>query len=1193
MYLKKIEAQGFKSFANKTVLEFTPGIIGIVGPNGSGKSNVADAVRWVLGEQSAKTLRGSNMQDVIFAGTENRRPQGYAYVTLVLDNTDHSLSPDFEDVVVTRRVYRSGESEYLLNGSTCRLRDILELFYDTGVGKEGYSIIGQGQIDKILSSKPEDRRELFDEAAGIVKFKKRKSIAVKKLEKEQQDLLRVSDIVSELEHRIGPLRRQAETAKEYLKLREELKQYEIGVYFRESEEIAKREASVEEKTAAVRGDFEESTETAERSRTEYETTLQKRERLDRVIDEHREKANSAGLEKENAEGRISLLNEQIRSLKANEGMLQERLAGIEKDRQERAAEKDALFREKGELDRKIDETDDRIGEAEEDLADREDALRELEQLLDEKQNALLAEVGSRADLAAGREGIAAQLEQARERTEAIRTILSDHSSLSSVREEELDALRNDYEVVCADLRGKEAEEARQQEKNTAAKRELEQLEKELAETVREYHIEQSRLTALVNIAERYDGYGESIKRVMGEKKNAPKICGVVADLIQAEPKYETAIETALGGRIQNVVTEDEETAKRLVAFLKKNRFGRVTFLPIDAVRGGEKPARPEALREPGIIDVASRLVRCEAKYENVVSFLLGRVLVADTVEHALAAARKYNYRLHIVTLEGEYLAPGGAITGGAFKNSSNLLNRRREIEALETAVQKLRQKGETLQDRLAARKKDAAEGGTRLEALQASLQELKIREATLALNVQQAEAEKERVLQDRRDKEAEQSGLYLLIQELSGRLDRTGEKLTGSEEREAAVREESDALLAQIETARAGLHEKQEALTADRLEFSRLSERSGFLLENLRRLSAEIARLDGEKEELLGGSDPEGLRVAEKIEEIVALEKRTGELAGILETQNAALEKETAERDELAAREKYLLSAREDSSARAAALDKELLRLQNQAEKLKSQRESAVAHLWDEYGMTASEAEAQRYEGTESLTAIRRAIAEHKNAIKALGSVNVNAIEEEKEIGERYDFMSGQLADLTAARDSLLGIITELDDGMKRQFDEKFAEIRSEFDRVFRELFGGGKGTLELLRDEDDELESGIAIIAQPPGKKLQNMMQLSGGEKALTAIALIFAIQNLKPSPFCLVDEIEAALDEPNVDRFAAYLKKLKQNTQIIAITHRRGTMEAADRLYGITMQEKGVSTLISVDLTDTELTGENQQDG
>ena len=690
MYLKNIEVQGFKSFAQKINFEFHNGITGIVGPNGSGKSNVGDAVRWVLGEQSAKSLRGGNMQDVIFSGTETRKPLSYASVAITLDNSDHKLPVEFNEVTVTRRLYRSGESEYLINGSNCRLKDINEMFYDTGIGKEGYSIIGQGQIDRILSGKPEERRELFDEAAGIVKFKRRKNTTVKKLEEERQNLVRVTDILSELTRQLGPLEKQSETAKIYLAKREALKELDVNMFLLEYSSTAESLKELGEKHRLAQENLEDTQKEYEQTRVEYDRLEQELEELNTRMDALRMESQEQALHKQQLEGQINVLNEQILAGVQNEDHYRSRLKTIEEELAAREASRKELEEEKSDLYSQLKEVRSRLKDEEEKLNTAQENIRTCTQAVEEGKNEIIEILNSRANTKGKAQRFDAMMEQADIRkAEISQRILR----LKSEEEEQQTILRKaqeQYDSITESIRSANEECDRLNQEVGNIQEKLKEQTVELEKQQTSYHREASRLESLRNLTERYDGYGNSIRRVMEQKERVPGIQGVVADLIQVNKDYEVAIETALGGSIQNIVTDNEQTAKTLIEFLKKNRYGRATFLPMSSISPRGEFSPREALKEPGVIGVASELVTTAPQYQQIARFLLGRVLVVDHIDHAIAIGRKYRHSLRMVTIEGESLSPGGSMTGGAFKNNSNLLGRRREIEELEKGVAKLK-----------------------------------------------------------------------------------------------------------------------------------------------------------------------------------------------------------------------------------------------------------------------------------------------------------------------------------------------------------------------------------------------------------------------------------------------------------------------------------------------------------------------
>ena len=1192
MYLKSIEIQGFKSFAHKTLLNFNDGVTGIVGPNGSGKSNISDAVRWVLGEQKVKQLRGAAMQDVIFAGTELRKAQGFASVAITLDNSDKMLPVDYTEVTVTRKLFRSGESDYQINGQSVRLKDVQELFFDTGIGREGYSIIGQGQIDAIINGRPRDRRGLFDEAAGIVKFKKRKATAVKRLESEHESLLRVTDIINELEKRLHPLERQAESAKNYLKLRDEQKSLELNLFIRQTESILDSLEKSKNNLNIVKASL---SETEEENNKLKESGSELGEQLDAInneLEELKDSVSKAELLKENLNGQIKVSEAEIKSDKDSMTGFEERAKALTAELNEALENAGKYLATTDELKASL-ELMDRGTEGEElkaelaDIAGLKSALNSYRQKLSElgidadaadrkatsgAKDETAGTVGESSDTvgetsgasstahdasgnvsdadaagdgnAAGSENPAAHggkdgsnIGNGDNNAGTADTINSDADESGSTADtsdgdaddEELtftlpswmQAIKNKRDEL-SDIREKEERTTDWLNKATdeynLLTAELKRLESLLNNAQSKYASVNARLESIRNLAERYEGYGESIRAVMREKQKIGGIKGVVADLISTKKEYETAIEIALGGRIQNIVTEDERSAKNSIEFLKRTRQGRATFLPLDSLRYKTQQELKNAIHEQGAIGIASELVDTAHEYEALSEYLLGNILVADNIDNAISIAGKYKHQLRIVTLDGELLSPGGALSGGAYKNSSKLMGRVREISELEQSVESAKREILGIRDKISAQDKQ--------------------------------------------------------INEKSGEIDRLSEELK------------------EIAKER---NEISFGITSDiRLRFSELKQRLGFVGENIERIASQIVRQRDETANIRIERDNclKRIRAAEQY-----IEERRDDIAHIeSEVEHAAqrVEELSQTKEELASRQSGFAAKKEEYAASILELQKDVIRLENQVDKEQQKLDAETEYIWNEYELSLTGAKEFYDEAMGSVTEIKQALGAVRSKIKSLGPVNVQAIEEYKEVSERYGFMKQQYDDLVASEASIRGIIDELDAGMKKQFDEQFAAIKAQFRSVFRELFGGGEADLDLVYDTEnedgegktDELEAGISIVVQPPGKKLQNIMQLSGGEKALTAIALLFAIQNLKPSPFCLLDEIEAALDDSNVSRFANYLHKLTAHTQFIVITHRRGTMEAADRLYGVTMQEKGITKLVSVDLISDQLT-------
>ena len=1184
MYLKSIEVQGFKSFANKIRFEFHNGITGIVGPNGSGKSNVADAVRWVLGEQRIKQLRGGSMQDVIFSGTALRKPLGFASVAITLDNSDRSLSVDSDEVTVARKIYRSGESEYILNGNICRLKDVNELFYDTGIGKEGYSIIGQGQIERIVSGKPEERRELFDEAAGIVKFKKRKAVAVKRLEDEKQNLVRVNDILSELEKQVGPLEKQSEKAREYLRKKEELKRLDVNNFLLESSGKEKSLEEVSEKLGVAKNELQGLRDGYEKAKTEYDEVNTALEETENKLEEARQALSDTGAVRTRLEGQINLLKEQIRSSEENIELFTQRLTSIADSVAEKQKEKEGLSTGKEDADGEVEAVQSRRDEQKAKLTAIQDQIEALNAEMEADKAAIIDLLNERANLRSQKERYDTMLEQSQLRKAELNSRFLQAKTSEEEQQGIIASLQDEFEAVNKKMEELNFSQKKKEERTAQIHDELAALDQKLQQERVNYHQDKTKLESISNLTERYEGYGNAIRRIMEKKEEDPGVIGVVADIIKVEKKYETAIETALGGNIQNIVTEDEDCAKRMIGFLKENRLGRATFLPLTSIENPQEFKTPEVLDEKGVVGMADGIVSTDPRFVNVARSMLGRIVVVDTMDNALKIARKYNYGIRMVTIEGELLVPGGAISGGAFKNNSNLLGRRREMDELEKKVKDALAKIDKYVNEIEAVKKERNKLRVEIEDVKYEIQQQFIRMNTANLNLQKAQEKIDETTKGVDDLNTEQSQIEQQVKDIKENQKQLDDDLKNSVvlEKEATVRIE------ERQTKLDGLRDEESAqaitVTECEVELEKALQKHDFEQQNMDRIENELKRLETERksaEESIA-SNKEG--IVQKEGDIKQIEETIAASYTSEENDQQKLKELQGEKESLEEKRKSFFENSESINKSIVDFEKEVMRLEGQQNKLREDMQSLTSYMWNEYSLTLEEAGSMKDETLTDLVFIRRSIAEVKDGIKRLGDVNVNAIEDYKQVSERYEFLKGQHDDLIEAEKELTGIIEELDEAMRKQFSEKFQDIRTEFDKVFKELFGGGTGNLSLIEGEDI-LEAGIEINAQPPGKALKNMMQLSGGEKSLAAIALLFAIQNLKPSPFCLLDEIEAALDESNVGRYANYLHKLTEHTQFIVITHRRGTMEKADRLYGITMQEKGVSTLVSVNLIDDKL--------
>lgn len=1181
MYLKRLELQGFKSFPEKVKLEFNPGVTAVVGPNGSGKSNVSDAVRWVLGEQRVKSLRGDKMEDVIFAGTESRKPLGFAEVSIIIDNEDGRLPVEYTEVQVTRRVYRSGESEYRINGTSCRLKDIQELFMDTGVGREGYSIIGQGRIDEILSAKGDERRRIFEEAAGIVKYKTRKNEAAAKLEKEQQNLVRVNDIIRELEGQLAPLEEQSEKAKEYLRLKERLKQAETAAFCREAERADIQLQKLAEDEENARQEMAEDLEKSARAKETAAALREKTEQLETALQEKTERISEIRQEIEKKEGEIRLREEQRQNDAANATRLQEEIALKEKKQDENKAEQELCQSRMTALRLKMEQHQNELTALEEEFASLSSTLTQEETQAESFKDEIFehiristeakGEISKREAMRGQFEARNEQLQMEKNYTESRLEQFRVHLLALEQKENER---KNSIRFLEQELTALEQDRTHALEQKRRAENSLSGQETKMYET-------RSRLSILLEMEREQEGFYGSVKSLLKLTDREQRgICGAVGQLLKVEEAYETAIEAALGGALQNIVTRTEEDARDAIQYLKANRLGRATFLPVSAIRGRGLEGRPPVLEEAGVIGAASDLVSCEETYRQIALNLLGRILVVDGLDRAVALAKKYRHQYKLVTLEGDILNPGGAMTGGsAQKKTSHILGRGREIRNLREQLQNAETQAGQLREKLLLADED-------LQEIEQETMDKKMELQAVLVTQGGADGEREKAEADR--KEAEEKLSLLLLEERQ-----LAEQLEGAEQEIQAFREkveaseqsmaEANEQLTAFQSSLSGEKEKRDTLaekiTQKKITLSNAGQQLYSMEETLLRLKEETERLAQEREAALEQAaqyDESGGKRAEQQEDLKKESETLARENEQLQTECGAL---AAEKDNVSAEKERAEEEAVEWKETAGRLENEIFRIVTRREKLEEEKQRIAAEMWEEYEMTLRMA--QEYAAAQPENEDDRPVREWKAMIRELGSVNVGAIEQYREVRERFTFLSAQRGDILAAEEKLSQIIEELLGLMEKQFREQFALISENFGKVFREMFGGGKAYLRLM-DTANVLESPIEIVAQPPGKNLQNMQLLSGGERALTAIAILFSILLLKPSPFCILDEIEAALDDANVSRYAQYLKRFSKDTQFIVITHRKGTMEYADVMYGVTMQEKGISKLISVDFTE-----------
>lgn len=1185
MYLKRLELQGFKSFADKTILEFKPGITAVIGPNGSGKSNISDSIRWVLGEQSMKSLRGAKSEDIIFAGTQNRKSLGFAEASIVIDNTDGELPVEYAEVIVTRKIYRSGETGYFINKTPCRLKDILELFMDTGIGKDGYSIIGQGKIDEILSNKSEDRRHIFEEAAGIVKYRARKSESEKKLEQTKLNLLRINDILSEIETGLDPLRIQSEKAKRFLELHESLKDIEVGLFIHNIETYKEKLEQVVEDLKILenqKSDEEEKLNNIQNKKG----TLKKQ--IDELIEEI-EKCQNIGFESTNQiekiNSEIGISNEKILHNKENNERLlseiedsKQKIKDLQEEKDTKKQKKDSLFSNKEKFEKELEEKEAELSKLTKGLSTKELEIEAKKQVI-EKNTDLKYEKNIEIS------SLDANFENIEKRQKSIKTEIQETVS-------ELDRTRTQKQDMSKEFQKIESEKnsaTKELEENSNRKEKIENKIKEFNEQIDkmsyELRMKDSRQKFLIETEKEKEGYAKAVKLLLTDcDKNADLnkgVHGIIANLISVDKKYETAIEMTLGGMLQNIVTDNEEVAKKLVNHLRANNMGRASFLPITSIKGSKIDKIKGKF--PGVIGVAADLVKFDKKYTQIVYNLLGRTVIVDNMDTGIALAKENKYGFRIVTIQGDIINASGAITGGSVAQKTvNILGRGREIENLAKEI-------EVLQNKISETKRSKQDYEESISEFVEDSKELD--EKIQQINIVYA-TEKQKMLS---------------VEEQILRLENTLSKLRNENEKienqKADIKNQKQNIQNSVEDLEKEINElsiviKEFAeansenqkyiddlnfdITNLKISVSSFDESGSSIDEIIERIDKDIENYNNAitvKNDQIEDLKREDIELKEKIE---SLKNQIIEIKNSVSTSTEKIEQLKLDRvnknEELNKIEKDIT----DQFNLLEDLKGNFVKIDVKKTKLEQDIDLVVNNLWEEYELTPNNA--TDHKKVENVQTTQKEVNDIRSEIKDLGSINVDSIEEYKKTKERYDFMCEQRLDLENTISKLRKMISEITDTMKKQFVEKFKLINKNFNEVFVELFGGGKAEL-ILEDEDNVLECGIDIKAQPTGKKLQNMMLLSGGEKAFTAIALLFAILKINPAPFCILDEIEAALDDVNVYRYAEYLKKFCSDTQFLVITHRKGTMEAADTVYGVTMEENGISKLLSMKLAQSKV--------
>ena len=1182
MYLKRLELQGFKSFADKTALEFMPGITTVIGPNGSGKSNISDSIRWVLGEQSVKSLRGSKSEDIIFAGTQNRKSLGFAEASIVIDNTDGKLPIEFSEVTVTRRIYRSGESGYYINKTPCRLKDVLELFMDTGIGKDGYSIIGQGKIDEILSNKSEDRRAIFEEAAGIVKYRVRKNDSEKKLEQTKVNLLRINDILAEIEANIDPLKKQSEKAKKFLDLREELKGIEIGLFLFNID-------NYKEKITEITKDIEIYINQNNNEEAKMQDRQNLKEKLKLSIDEITlkiEETQNLGFEisqkQEKINSDINIAKERIANNNENyDRYLKEidditlRVTELEEEKKQRLEKKTNLFSNREKFAKELEEKERELEKISAKLSSEEKVIEEKKKKVEQNTDLKY----EKATLINTQE---VNYENLEKREKTVKSEISNTiSELDQKRLEKDEISKTFYEIESKrNEAAKKLEEINKRKEKSLAK--LKEYEDKINLLSTDMRVKDSKLKFLSDMEKEKEGYIRSVKSLLldCEKDSDLKkgMHGVLANIISVPKEYETAIEMTLGQTLQNIVTDTEEDAKRLIEHLRKNNLGRASFLPIASVKG-KKVDRLIKNNLSGVIGIASELVKVDKKYEEIILNLLGRTVIVDTMETAIILARQNSYSFRIVTLKGDIINPSGAISGGstAVKNN-NIIGRTAQIKELEKDIKSLSKKIEDLETQKQEYEKSQEDVLEEVMGLEHIMQDTEIVYAT----------EKQKVIAIEENIKRLEIKLANLRNELDQIDKNKNESITTKENLEKEI-EELEKTTEELNLGIKAFTDKNKDnqkyiddlnfdITNLKISVSSFDESSTSIDELVERINQDIEnnKVSIENKKTLRTNILEDNKQLEG--KIITLNEQIEKMKQEVSTSGTKVEELKKERIE---KNEELSKVEEDITNQFKIIEDlkaQITKQEVKKSKIEYELEQIVNKMWEDYEITPNNV-GEEYKKPENVQATTRKVKSLRDEIKSLGSINIDSIEEYKQTKERYDFMCEQRLDLENSSSKLRKVIQDMTKIMKEQFEKQFKVINKNFGEVFSELFGGGNAELKLT-DEENILESGIDIEAQPPGKKLQNMTLLSGGEKALTAIALLFAILKINPAPFCVLDEIEAALDDVNVYRFADYLKKFTKDTQFLVITHRKGTMEAADTVYGITMEENGISKLLSMKL-------------
>ncbi|MDV8108689.1 MULTISPECIES: chromosome segregation protein SMC [Paraclostridium] len=1178
MYLKRLELKGFKSFPTKTDVLFNEGITAIVGPNGSGKSNISDAVRWVLGEQSIKSLRGDKLEDVVFAGTDTKKAMNYCEVALTIDNSDKKLDIEYSEITIKRRAYRSGESEFFLNNKSCRLKDIKELLLDTGIGKDGYSIIEQGKVDEILSNNPVNRRKVFDEACGISKYRYKKQEAERNLKNTKENLNRIEDIYVEIENQLKPLETQQKKAIKYLEIKEELKKIEVNSYISEIEELEvqanetlNHDKVLKDQMVSVKS----KKETLEKSITDCDEEL---EEIDIKINKTIEYINTIKGVINKKYSELSVLNEKIKNCNSDIQRYTNEISYINKKINDDSLELKKLNESKDNAFKNLKDIENKIGEVEIKNKDKKESINKVSQTIETLKDEIINLLDIKQNSANKLSTLNANIENIENRTKTIDIDIEHIQKNICNKKDEISKFNSQKQEKLSLIESLKQEFEDINKKVNSLKIEYDKVSSDIQGSKLKINEYNSKLNIYTDMEKHYEGFNKGVKEVL-KNKNLEGIYGALGQVISSSQKYEKALEASLGSYMQNIITKDENSAKNAINYLKKNNLGRVTFLPLNIIKSNkiDKNAIKSSTKYIGI---ASELVKFDEKYKNIIENVLGRTIVIGSMDEAIKFARETNHRYKVVTLDGEILNPGGSLTGGTVRTNGNILSRKRLIEEFKENIEKEKEKLNSLEQEKTSLRGSIDSNLTKIEKINNELRESDKSVVVINANIKSANDEVSNLNNNLNKFENEKLSLGENLEYTLTKTKALKENINEIEQKHLLNKNEIDTLNSKLKEINDGYEVDKSRFDDLNIEYAKLNQIHQATIKDIDRIQKEIKSQNDvlkTTKEQLEESKSNTVKIQDQIK-IETSEKENLENQIIDENKKLSLKKE--QKDSIKKNRDAINTESKNIDRQYIEVKESLFKIENKIERLRSSKENYIAKLIEEYELSLEEAKSLK---DESVVIDKKELENLKRQIKNLGNVNIDSIKEYEEIKERYDFYSEQKKDLEESIEVIYKLIKELEENMKREFNENFILINENFKVVYKKLFGGGNGELRIV-DKDNILESDIEIVAQPPGKKMKNLNLLSGGEKALTAISILFSIILAKPTPFCILDEIEAPLDDANIYRFGEFLKELSKDTQFISITHRRGTMEVADYIYGVTMQEKAISKVISLDLKEAK---------